>query len=228
MVPSNVSFIIDDVEDEWVDSSTYDFIHCRYMSGAILDWPALMKRIYQHTAPGGWVEFSNWDMVVYSQDGTVKEDSNLYRQHILTNEACDKMGREPSPGPRFKKQVENEGFTNIHHEIFQVPMGLWPKDKRMKEMGAFNLMQYLDGVEAFTLALYTRVLKWSYEEVQLFLVEVRKEAQNPRVHSQYDCHVVYAQKPAKEEEAEETSIAAQPVEAAVQPPATATAPGAIF
>ena len=49
-------------------------------------------------------------------------------------------------------------------------------------MGAFNLAGLLEGLEGFSMALYTRVLGKSAEEVQLSLMDIRKELRDPKVH----------------------------------------------
>lgn len=46
-VPPNVSFEIADVEEELTFSASFDFIHCRYMAGAIRDWPQLIRRAFE-------------------------------------------------------------------------------------------------------------------------------------------------------------------------------------
>lgn len=44
------------------------------------------------------------------------------------------------------------------------------------------MMQMLDGLEAFSLNLFTKCLGWSPEEVQLFLKDVREDARKRSVH----------------------------------------------
>lgn len=39
---------MDDVEDEWLHDTPFDYILCRYMAGCILDWPKLVKNIYEY------------------------------------------------------------------------------------------------------------------------------------------------------------------------------------
>lgn len=55
-----------------------------------------------------------------------------------------------------------------------------------KEIGAFNMLQFLEGLEALSVATFTQVLGWSYEEVQIFLALVRKDARNRSVHMMHD------------------------------------------
>lgn len=42
-----MSFEVDDVESEWQFSKPFDFIHGRYLAGAIADWPNLMRQCYE-------------------------------------------------------------------------------------------------------------------------------------------------------------------------------------
>ena len=43
-------------------------------------------------------------------------------------------------------------------------------------------LQALEGVEAWSMALFTRVLGWSPEAVQVHLAGVRKDYKNPSLH----------------------------------------------
>lgn len=44
-------------------------------------------------------------------------------------------------------------------------------------------MNYLEGLEGFTMAPFTRVLGWKKEEVDVLLAQVRKETVTRRMHS---------------------------------------------
>lgn len=56
-VPPNVKFEIDDATLPWSwEDNSFDFIHVRYLFGAIRDWSALFKQAYRCCAPGGWVQ----------------------------------------------------------------------------------------------------------------------------------------------------------------------------
>ena len=55
-----------------------------------------------------------------------------------------------------------------------------------KECGAFNLVQLKEGIEGFSLTLFTRVLGWSVEEIQVLLSKVRKDLEDRNIHSQND------------------------------------------
>lgn len=53
-------------------------------------------------------------------------------------------------------------------------------------------------VEAYALALFTRVLGWTNEKTQVFLAAVRKELKDPNLHMYGKLHVVYGRKPKAE------------------------------
>jgi hypothetical protein len=53
-------------------------------------------------------------------------------------------------------------------------------------LGTWNILQILQGLEGFTMALFTRVLGWSAEEIQVLLALVRKDLRNSKIHALMD------------------------------------------
>ena len=58
-----------------------------------------------------------------------------------------------------------------------------------KTLGSWNLVQLEDGLEGFTLRLFTQALQWKAEEVQVLLANVRKDLRDPKIYAQYDLWV---------------------------------------
>lgn len=77
--------------------------------------------------------------------------------------------------------------------VIQVPLNPWPKNRRLKEIGRYQQANMLEGMEAYTLALFSRVLGWSRQEILGFLVGVREEIMDRSIHIYSKCFVVYAQ-----------------------------------
>ena len=75
----------------------------------------------------------------------------------------------------LETKFENAGFTNIQVINKKIPMGRWPRYARLKEIGMWQLEAFLSGLEAFTLAIFRRCLKWRLEEIQTFLAQVRND-----------------------------------------------------
>lgn len=57
-----------------------------------------------------------------------------------------------------------------------------------KTIGAWNLVQIENGLEGFTLRLFTQKLGWKSEEVHVLLANVRKDLRNPKIHAQFDLY----------------------------------------
>jgi SAM-dependent methyltransferase len=197
--PPNVKFIVDDIEQDWVESQTYDYIHCRYMAGSIKDWPRLFKQIYDNLFPGGYVEFQESDNVLESQDGTLKDDNAIVKMMAGLMDACDKIGRNVNPAPSFEGWAEEAGFENVVKQVFKLPVGTWAKDKRLKECGLYAQQNFLEGVQGFTAQLFTGLLGWTTEEVESLNAGVRAAARDITVHALFNVVVVTAQKPGKGE-----------------------------
>ncbi|KAF4335419.1 mRNA 3 end-processing YTH1 [Fusarium beomiforme] len=194
-VPPNVKFIVDDVEAEWVEPVPYDYIHCRYMAGSIKDWPRLLRQAYANLKPGGWIELQETANTLYSEDDTLKPDNALVQMMDHLKSACEKIGRTMDPAPSFQTWAKEAGFTSVKEQRFKLPVGAWPKDERLKEIGTLMGVNMREGVSAFTAVLFTEVLGWSREEVQVFNASVRKASSDRSVHPLFDCLIVTGQKP---------------------------------
>jgi hypothetical protein len=45
--PANLLFYVDDIEDEWVFESKFDYIHSRMMCVGVADWDRYLQRCYE-------------------------------------------------------------------------------------------------------------------------------------------------------------------------------------
>lgn len=64
----------------------------------------------------------------------------------------------------------------------------------MKDMGRYQQFLMLEALDAYSFALLTRVLGWTTAEIQLLLVEVRKELLDRSFHGYTQLYFVYGQK----------------------------------
>ena len=46
-VPPNLTFYLDDLEDEWTFSTKFDFIYARMLTGSLRDWPKFMGQSFE-------------------------------------------------------------------------------------------------------------------------------------------------------------------------------------
>jgi hypothetical protein len=96
------------------------------------------------------------------------------------------VGRDPNPGSQLLGWVKDAGFVNVVHKRFRLPIGAWPRDPLLKEVGGWNLTQVSNGLEGLSMRLYTGVLGWGEAEVKAMLEKVRADLADPRVHAMFD------------------------------------------
>ncbi|KAF7552353.1 hypothetical protein G7Z17_g4390 [Cylindrodendrum hubeiense] len=145
--------------------------------------------------PGGWVEIQEVGCEMASDDNTVTKDTALYKWCKLLDEAAVKLGRPFVKFDEMREHMIKAGFTDVVDKRFKWPTNRWPKERKYKELGAWNNENTGAALEALTLAPFTRGLGWSHEEVVVFLTDVRKELNDPRIHAYWPICSIYGKKP---------------------------------
>ncbi|KIV96833.1 hypothetical protein PV10_00650 [Exophiala mesophila] len=196
----NCRFVVDDVESPWAypASKRFDLIHQRNMVGSIANWPRLFQQAFDHLAPGGWYEAQEFDVWFHAQAEPLSEESHIMKWQTLLDQASSQFGKRLNCFDEVLTAFGGVSFENVTHEIFKVPIGRWPKDRKLRETGMYLQAQMLDSVEPVSMAYFTRVLGWTREETLVFIAKVRKEFQNDRSCLYVYCHFLRGQKPAAE------------------------------
>ncbi|KAH8729919.1 S-adenosyl-L-methionine-dependent methyltransferase [Ilyonectria robusta] len=194
-VPPNVEFFVDDIEETWTYSNKFDYIHSRMMTSSIASWPDYLRQMFENLAPGGYVELQEIDIVCKSDDGTLTDDHALAKTIKLCCEAALKFGREYQEFKNLKGLMAEIGFVDIVETHLKWPSNTWPKDKRLKEIGSWNNENMTSGLEAFTMAPLTRGHGMTPEEVNLLLVDVRRDLNNPAIHAYWPVYSLYGKRP---------------------------------
>jgi hypothetical protein len=99
------------------------------------------------------------------------------------------------PAPSMEQWVKDAGFVNVKVETFPMPVGAWPRDPRLKEIGTLLGVNFTEGVEAFTAALFADVLGWSKDEITVLNAGVRNSIRRGEAHALFDFMVITGQKP---------------------------------
>lgn len=100
-------------------------------------------------------------------------------------EAAEKFGTPCNTPQKLKGWMERAGFVDVEEHVLKLPVGTWPRDKRLKNVGLFEMVNMQEGLEALSMMAFTRALEWSPEKVQVFLADVRKQTKDRNVHSYY-------------------------------------------
>lgn len=200
-VPPNLQFQIEDAESTWLynGKNPFDYIHIRDLGGSITDWAQLTRQAYQHLAGGGWIELQEFEVTLRSDDDSMRLAPHLSEYITHLHEAAEKFSKPMNVAESHKQRLIDMAFEEVKEEIYKVPSSSWPKDPQLKVIGKYNQCSLLLAVEAYSLALFTRVLGWTFERAQAFFVGVRSDLKNPQVHAYTNLYIVYGRKPVKQE-----------------------------
>ncbi|KAK7739833.1 hypothetical protein SLS62_011183 [Diatrype stigma] len=199
-VPPNVRFMVDDVESPWLHPRDhFDYIHFRHTVMAIKDWDILLRRCYEHTKPGGWVELQEIHHFPMSNNGNgngshagggmMPPDHPVAQYWRRIDEGLARLGvvgfgqRASEPWSESGSGSESTalellrgaGFVEATgRRVFHIPIGPWPRNKVLKGVGVYWRTILVDGLQATALRPLMRGLRWERARVEAFLVAVRR------------------------------------------------------
>ncbi|KUJ06286.1 S-adenosyl-L-methionine-dependent methyltransferase [Mollisia scopiformis] len=195
-VPPNCIFQIDDVEMPWtLGVETFDYIHARDLLLSIRDWPRLVEQSFDHLKPGGYLELQCVYPRIRCDDGSTPPQTGLEQFSAHAQEASVRIGCPLDACTRYAEYMSSAGFEDVVEKRFKMPSAPWAKEKRMKLIGAFEMHNLLKGISGMSLRMFSKGYGWSREEIEVFLVQVRKDIQNLKYHTYYEFIVVYGRKP---------------------------------
>lgn len=119
---------------------------------------------------------------ISSVDGS-HEGTAVQKWNDKIIEAARIMGRDYHCVPKYAEWMREVGFVNVVERLFMWPSNTWPKGKKHKTMGLWMYNNALSGAEAISMALLTRAFGMTAAEVEVGLVDVRKDMKNRSIHS---------------------------------------------
>ncbi|KAF2139284.1 uncharacterized protein K452DRAFT_289833 [Aplosporella prunicola CBS 121167] len=195
-VPPNLRFEVDDASDEWTfQKDSFDFIHARGLLGCIADWPVFYSQVMAHLKPGAWYEQVEYSVTWISDDGTVPDGHIFKEWGNIFEEAGEKNGKTFRIWALQKQYMLDAGFEEVTEHRMKMPVGPWSSDPKLKEVGKWHLIECFQGLEGWAMALLTRVMGWSPEEVQVFLARARTGLKDRKVHAYTSVSICYGKKP---------------------------------
>ncbi|KAK6951284.1 hypothetical protein Daesc_007815 [Daldinia eschscholtzii] len=215
-VPGNLRFEMDDFNlTPWTFApGTFDFVHMRYLCGAVLDWDAVYAEAFRAVRPGtGWVEALEPALRIRSDDGTVCEGdgSALAAWGPLFEEGARRYGNgsgvpgSADSGPSrpmnivedgtLERAFRRAGFVDVATQTLKCPLTPKSDDPHLSEVGLYAQSTMEEGMEGFLLYLFTQGLGWTHEQVILYLSRVRKELRDRRKSPYALVQVIYGRRP---------------------------------
>jgi len=142
-----------------------------------------MSEFYRCTQPGGWVELTELGGTPLSDDGSLTDDNPCAVCFKLGCKALAMIGRGEAVGDTLRQRLETAGFVDIKVMQFKQPLGPWPKDKILKQVGTMTLLNAETAFHAYCLAAFTRILGMDKDEADRICSEGYKAVKNKNLHA---------------------------------------------
>jgi hypothetical protein len=136
----------------------------------------------------------------------------MYDWSQMFIDAGETMGQTFKIPERSKRLIEEAGFVDVVEKKYKLPVGGWPADKRSKEIGKWNLLYLLTGLDGMQLWILKAVLgvrhifpnsgwrikkradvrsatngeKWDYIEIQALSGKMRSALKDKNNHTYYE------------------------------------------
>jgi hypothetical protein len=146
------------------------------------DPAAVFKKAFNSLTPGGYFEMFDFIAQIRSVDDSF-DGTILQKYSNMMIEGALNLGKDLTHAPRYKDYFEAAGFVDIVEERFQWPINTWPKGTYYKTLGLWYNRDLLDGLSGIAMAICTRGLNMSREDVELLLVNVRNDLKDTRIHA---------------------------------------------
>ncbi|KAI5788353.1 S-adenosyl-L-methionine-dependent methyltransferase [Geopyxis carbonaria] len=197
--PDNCIFEIEDANSDWVyPANHFSMIHARQLHSGITSWRKLCQQSYTHLHPNGWAEFHETPVTLYTDSETTPLPTlALTRASALFNEAMERTGRNTSTEIyMLKEHMRAAGFVDIVETRMALPLNSWMASPRMRQVGRYNMLNFLEGIEGFLMAACTRALEMSVEETAELVEGCKKDILDRKLKLYYYLVVVRGRKPA--------------------------------
>lgn len=181
-VPPNCQFLVDDIEYDWAYEKSFDYIHGRFLSMGIRDWPRVFRQSFAQLKPGGWAEYQEAELTFPTESSSPKANPEMVSLSDDVEEAAKRIGVSIRQAHGWKESIEAAGFVN--HKMMQLrwPLGPWSDRPNEKAIGRMNQLNMFNGIEGLTLAYLVRLRGDPPEEVRERLKRVRDEIKDNEVH----------------------------------------------
>jgi hypothetical protein len=122
--------------------------------------------------------------MAFTDDNSLSADSAVvYWCELMTSGALKGGMQLRLTSSVLETAMKGAGFEDVTVHEFKLPIGPWPEDSRLQESGKFALLAMLDGLHGISVAVFTRLLGWEVQEMEILLAKVRKEWRMKKVKS---------------------------------------------
>ncbi|KZV87388.1 S-adenosyl-L-methionine-dependent methyltransferase [Exidia glandulosa HHB12029] len=205
-IPQNCTFETGDITrglSRYYNS--FDLVHCRCMTGAVREYPVLVRELWKCLRPGGMVVTGEGDLQVYNEQKVLAEfrkDNDDDPTHSwlarLLHEvlSLNKRRSATSIGWQLKEILQDDGgFEDVNYKRRYAPIG-WAGDGSIEQgehVGRMMRKNCYDFVRAWRPLLLMN--GFPAEQVDMWIHNIDVELHNPTVLRQYNVwHYAWAYK----------------------------------
>ncbi|KAF4340093.1 methyltransferase like [Fusarium beomiforme] len=194
-VPANCVFEVDDFEDPWVYKKPFDYIHARELEGCIGNEQQFFDRAFENLNSGGYLELQAQRGFFMSDDDSIKKAVNAEVWAEAMRESSSKFGKPIDCVMNWKDKVIKAGFVDVHEEVLKIPIGGWPKDPVLKEIGKCQVVQSCAAIDSYTPMLLEKIQGWDKDETRVLMAKAKKELRDPSIHVYLPVYFIWGRKP---------------------------------
>ncbi len=150
-----------------------------------------------HLKPGGYIEIQEFEYWAHCDDDSVTAETPYAWRSFLQflEQGMRAMGSELHAILNIADELTEAGFEEVQKTTHKCPIGVWPRDKRLRLCGHLLRTAIMDGLRGFSQRPLANGLGWTPLQIEIFLVDVRKAVMDSKFHTYYPFHVVYGRKP---------------------------------
>jgi hypothetical protein len=137
--------------------------------------------LFSNLKPGGYIELHEIHTPCGCTEGTANPKPYFcdWAENLLA--AGYQIGLDFSAPKKLRGYLHDAGFSNVNVKWQNWPIGQWAKGARNKEIGKWWAEDMKDVVRT-TGAMFTRVLGWKPEEVEVYAANIANEIDGGKKH----------------------------------------------
>ncbi|KAM0542092.1 hypothetical protein ACHAPJ_012955 [Fusarium lateritium] len=195
-VPPNVYFYVEDSSDEWMFKHKFDYIHTRSTAGCWSNFETqIAQQAFNALEPGGWFESQEMDCTPLCDDDTLDPEGPVTTWLNDLINASDKLQRPAILGATLEEIYKRVGFVDVQQRILKMPINGWSEDERLRQLGSMWADNMIDGIAGFSYQLLNKAFGRSIAEIELSLIDVRRDLVNMDIHAYMPVFIVWGRKP---------------------------------
>lgn len=177
----NVSFIREDVEDDWVEDAPFDYIHARLMFSCFVSHRDVVRKVFANLKPGGWMEYQDLLLNIDSDDNSHRGTA-LHKWSYLALAGAAAKGRDLEASRKYKDYMIEAGFVDVVEIKFKGTGNPWPTTEPERTIGEYSLVSGAEVVRTVSEKLLGEGLGLPENMINTIVAQAQKDVFDTNVH----------------------------------------------